>query len=161
MTRKNLLSLFVLLAISIFSLVACGGGEVTISDLPVYPDAAALVPGEDPIADTLVQNMEQNAALQSSMGTGGSLEQKAFSLPAGTTWDDVNNFYTEQLDGWESGMGGVAGDMANDILASANAGNELFQTAMWSNGNQILTVIRQADPTNPEAIYLFLSLNTN
>ncbi|MBK8430657.1 MAG: hypothetical protein IPL28_04935 [Chloroflexi bacterium] len=148
----------------LLALVACGGGgNVTVADLPTYPDAVRLQAGEDPIADTWANNMAQNAAMTSSLGVGGSIEQVAFRLPAGTTWDQLNGFLTTELDtaGWETGMGGPGGDIASQALASANAGNDMFQTAMWNKGDQILTVFRLTDPNNAEQPYLIVSLNTN
>jgi hypothetical protein len=156
--------LLALCATLLLALAACGGGgNVTVADLPTYPDAVRLQAGEDPIADTLAQNMAQNAALTSSMGVGGSIEQVAFRLPAGTTWDQLNGFLTTELDaaGWETGMGGPGGDLASQALASASAGNDMFQTAMWNKGDQILTVFRLADPNTPDQPYLIISLNTN
>jgi hypothetical protein len=148
----------------LLALTACGASAVTVADLPTYPDAVRLQAGEDPIADTLANNMAQNAAMTSGMGgLGGSIEQVAFRLPAGTTWDQLNGFLTTELDaaGWDTGMGGPGGDIASQALASANAGNDMFQTAMWNKGDQILTVFRLTDPNNAEQPYLIVSLNTN
>jgi hypothetical protein len=156
--------LFTLCATLLLALTACGGGDVTVADLPTYPDAVRLQAGEDPIADTLANNMAQNSAMTSGMGgLGGSIEQVAFRLPAGTTWDQLNGFLSTELDaaGWGTGMGGPGGDLASQALASANAGNDMFQTAMWNKGDQILTVFRLTDPNNAEQPYLIISLNTN
>lgn len=159
-------STFVLTLLFLFAaliLSACGSDPATVSDLPVYPDAVALQPGDDPVADTLANNAEQDAALRGNLGVGGSVEQKAFRLPEGTTWEQVKSFFDGELDaaGWESGLGGLAGDLAGDVLESANAGNELFQTAIWSKDKQNLTVFRMTDATNPAQPYLILSLATN
>ena len=157
------LFVFVLLALLAFLLAACGGEPATVSEIPAYPDATALQPGEDPIADTLVSNMEQEANLRTNIGVGGSIEQMAYRLPAGTTWDQVKSFYDGELDsaGWESGMGGPGGNLASDIMESANTGNELFQMASWNKGDQILTLIRNINPTDESQVYLIMSLNTN
>lgn len=154
---------FVLLALLALLLAACGGEPATVNDIPAYPDATALQPGEDPIADTLVNNMEQDANLRANIGTGGSIEQMAYRLPEGTTWDQVKSFYDGELDsaGWESGMGGPGGNLASGILESVNTGNELFQMASWNKGDQILTLIRNVNPTNEAEVYLIMSLNTN
>lgn len=162
LTFKTLVVL-ALSALSLLALAACGGGAVTVADLPTYPDAVRLEKGDDPIADTLATNMEQNAALTGSLGMGGSIEQVAFRLPEGATWDQVNSFLDKELKaaGWDSGMGGPGGDIASQALASANAGNDMFQTAMWNKGSQVLTVFRMVDPSNESQPYLILSLNTN
>ena len=160
MKSRNLLVGLVFL---VLAAVACGASTLTVSDLPVYPDAVALQPGEDPVADTLANNAEQDAALRGNLGVGGSVEQKAFRLPAGATWDQVKSFFDTELgaDGWESGLGGIGGDIAGDVLDQANAGNEFFQTGIWSKGKQNLTVIRSVDALNPDQPYLILSLATN
>jgi hypothetical protein len=144
-------------------LAACGAKAVTLADIPAYPDATLLNPGDDPIADTLVQNMAQDAQIRTSVGVGGSMEQQAYRLPAGTSWDAVSQFYTDELTGagWKAGVGGPGGDIAGDILNQANAGNDLFQTTIFSKGKQTLTIIRSADPVNPESLYLIFSLTTN
>jgi hypothetical protein len=134
MKQKMVLLITLLMAVSV--LAACRGGVVTLSDIPVYSGATLLQPGQDPIADTLVQNMEQDASLRGGLGVGGSMEQIAYRLPAGATWEQVKSFYDKELDaaGWKSGVGGPAGSMASTIMESANAGNTLFQTAIWSKG---------------------------
>ncbi|HNB52906.1 MAG TPA: hypothetical protein PK530_13235 [Anaerolineales bacterium] len=151
------------LLLVVFVLAACGAKPVTIADLPVYPNATALNPGDDPVADTLVQNMAQDAQIRTSVGVGGSIEQKAFRITSDASWDAVNKFFTDELtgNGWESGMGGPGGDIAGDILNQVNADNDVFQTAIFSKGKQSLTIMRVADPTNPDSLYLILSLATN
>lgn len=163
MKTRSTLALVLLFLFASVILSACGSKAVTIDDLPVYPDAVALQPGEDPVADTLANNAEQDAALRADLGVGGSVVQKAFRLPAGASWDQVKSFFDGELDsaGWESGLGGIGGSIASDALETANAGNELFQTAIWSKGDQNLTVIRTADALNPDQPYLILSLATN
>ncbi len=149
--------------ILVLLLAACGAKPVTVADLPVYPGATALNPGDDPIADTLLQNAAQDAQIRDSMGVGGGIEQQAFSLPADASWDAVSKFYTDELtgDGWKSGMGGPGGDIASDIMNQVNADNDLFQTTIFSKGKQTLTVMRMADPVNAESLYLIFSLATN
>jgi hypothetical protein len=161
--RTLSVSIVVLMLAAVFLSACGGGGGVVVADLPVYPDAVALLPGDDPVADTLANNAEQDAALRTDLGVGGSVEQKAFRLPAGTTWDQVKTFFGGELegDGWKSGLGGIGGDIASDALETANASNEYFQTAMWSKGKQNLTVIRSLDAQNPDQPYLILSLATN
>lgn len=163
MKSRTTLLIFALLISLTFLLAACGSDPATISDIPAYPNATALQEGEDPIADTLAQNMEQDAQLRESMGMGGDLEQMAYRLPAGTTWEQVQSFYNDELAdaGWESGMGGPGGSLASDIMNSVNSSNELFQTASWNQDKQIVTIIRNMDPTNEENVYLFISLSTN
>jgi hypothetical protein len=107
--------------------------------------------------------MEQDASLRENMGVGGSMEQMAYRLPAGTTWEQVKSFYDGALEsaGWESGVGGPGGNLASDIMESANTGNDLFQLASWNKDKQILTLIRNISPTDESQVYLIMSLNTN
>jgi PBP1b-binding outer membrane lipoprotein LpoB len=149
----------------ILVLAACSGGTaVTLQDIPAYPEATALQPGVDPVADTLVDNMAQDAQLRSGIGVGGQTAQMAYRLPAGTSWDQVQSFYNDRLgsDGWESGSGGIAGNLASGIMDSVNQDNDLFQTGIWSKGKQTLTLVRVADTATAEdAFILILSLTTN
>jgi len=156
------------LLVFIVLLAACGGGATTMNDIPAYPDATALEPGADPVADTLVNNMVQDAQIRSSAGVGGQIEQKAYRLPAGTTWAQIESFYNDKLsgEGWKSGLngiaGGIAGNVAGDVMNTVNQGNDLFQTGMWSTSKQTLTLIRVAETTDTNGSFLLiLSLATN
>lgn len=47
-------------------------------------------------------------------------------------------------------------------MSSVNQGNELFQTGIWSKGDQTLTLIRVADSSgSDDAFFLIMSLATN
>lgn len=163
MKSRTAFLMIILLVISSLVLAACGSDPATLSDIPAYEGATALQPGQDAIADTLAQNMEQDASLRASVGVGGNIEQMAYRLPEGTTWEQVKDFYNTKLDadGWKSGMGGPGGDLASSIMESASTGNPLFQTAIWSKDKQTLTLVRNVNPTNEAEVYLFISLNTN
>ena len=160
---KYSVKFFAVFTLLLFVLAACGSPTATLNDIPAVSGATELVSGEDPIADTMVQNMQQDAQLRTQIGVGGSIEQKAYRLPVDTSWDKVKSFYATTLegDGWTSGLGGAGGDLASGIMDSANAANPLFQTAVWSRGKQNLTVIRTVDPTNEEDVFLMLSLASN
>ena len=142
---------------------ACGGKAATAADLPLFPGAVELKPGEDPIADTLAKNMEQDAALRQNMGVGGKIEQKVYRLPADGAWDAVKAFYDKELKaaGWKSGMGGIGGDIANQALETANQANEMFKTAVWSKGKQVFTIFRLLETPTATQAYLIISLNSN
>jgi hypothetical protein len=72
--------------------VACGVQPILIDDLPIYAGATALQPGQNSLADSLVTTMKQSAGEQ-----GLNAEFRLFSLPAGTTWDDVQQFYSQEM----------------------------------------------------------------
>jgi hypothetical protein len=160
-TTMRLLTLITLL-LSALLLGACGSKPVAIADLPVYPGATELKPGESNIADTLANNGQQDAAMRQAAGVGGATEQKGFDLPADASWDQVKTFYTDKLkaSGWAEGLGGPAGNMASQIMAQASQGNDLFQSNIYSKDKQTLTVIRVADPIDATKVQLVLSLST-
>jgi hypothetical protein len=141
----------------------CGSKAATAGDLPVFPGAVELKPGEDPIADTLSKNMEQDSSLRQNIGVGGKIEQKVYRLPADGSWDSVKAFYDKELKaaGWKSGMGGVGGDIASQMLESVNDSNDMMKTTMWSKGKQILTIFRLTEGMGADQAYLIISLNTN
>lgn len=144
-----------IIVFSLFTLVGCGGSApATLGVIPTYTGATELKPGENAVADTLVKNMEQNQALTGQLGVNAKIEQKAFTLPAGATWNDVKKFYDEQLNssGWSSNS------MVGNIMAQANAGNNQFQIANWQKGKQNLSVIMIADPTGDNTKMLITSL---
>lgn len=117
----------VLLALLLPLLIACGGGApATMASIPVYPEATEIQPGENSLVDTVADSM------QSAGGSQLSAEMRRYSLPAGTTWDEVSAYFTEQLAG-------------SDWQAAANlAGtNEALSTAGWQRGGgaeQVLLV---------------------
>jgi hypothetical protein len=48
----------------------CDGGATGAAELPTYPGAVLLKPGEDPVADTLARNMKQALAIyEQALGT--------------------------------------------------------------------------------------------
>ena len=158
-------SLFLgLLAMSLIFLVGCGSKAVTMDEIPAYPDATALEPGADPVADTLVENMAQDAQIRTDVGVGGQIEQKAYRLPAGATWDDVESFYNDKLgaNDWENGLGGIAGNIAGDMMGTVNQANEMMQIGTWSRDKQTLSLVRVAETTDSNGSFLLiLSLATN
>jgi len=155
---KKLFGLVLAAAALTLVLSACGGSAqpVTLTDIPVYAGAKEFKPGESAIGDTLANNMKQNAALTKAVGTGGTLEQKGFSLPSDGTWDAVSKFYDDKLKatGWNTDS------TTASVLAVVNQSNDAFQTATYLRGNQNLSIIRMTDPVSKSA-WMFLSLNTH
>ena len=151
-----------MLLLSALLLGACGSKPVTLADLPVYPGATELKPGESTIADTLKNNGQQDAAVRQAAGVGGSTTQKGFDLPADATWDQVKAFYTDKLkaSGWTEGLGGPAGTVANQALSQVNQASSAFQTNMYSKDKQTLTVMRLTLPSDATKVQLILSLST-
>ncbi len=169
MYKKNrsfilLSSLIILAGLMLGCSSILGSEPVSIDALPVYPDAVALEEGDNILADTLAQNTQTDAAVREAAGVGGSTVQRAFQLPENVTWDEVNSFYSKELEagGWSSGLGGIAGGLVdmNEVMAAANQGDSGFNTTIWSRDDQTLTIVMIADPTSPGGKGLLLSLST-
>jgi hypothetical protein len=147
MKYRNLSLVFVLLALTLAVMTACGGAAsqpVTLNDVPTYANSKLLQPGENPMADSLAKNVEQAA------GVGQKLDQRIYTLPSDATWDQVNSFYTGKLGGtgWQS-----------ISLPAAAAANPMMQLSIWKRGTQSLTVARLTDPTSSNTFLIF-SLST-
>lgn len=144
-------------------LTACGASPVAIADLPKFPDATELKPGESRIGDTLQNNMATDASMRQAAGVGGKTEQIGFSLPVETTWDKVKGFYADKLKaaGWSEGMGGIANQVVdvNKMMDVANDQSPI-KTTIFSRGNQVLSVIWVQLPTDDTVKELILSLST-
>nr|PZN29542.1 MAG: hypothetical protein DIU80_09255 [Chloroflexota bacterium] len=138
-------------------LVACGGSQpATLTDIPAYPGAVELQPGESTIADTLANNNQTDAAMREQLGVGGKTEQKGYSLPEDTGWDQVKSFYDEQL----TAAGWGTNSMVSSIMEQANQGNDLFRTANWQKGGQNVTVVMLTSPVDPAEKQLLISLSS-
>jgi hypothetical protein len=162
-TRKSTAGLILIGAV-ILLLAACGSKTSGLGDLPVFPGSTELKADDSRIAETLAKNNERDAAMRNAMGAGGQTEQRGFSLPAETTWDKVKSYYETELKsrGWTSGLGGIAGGIVdiNAMMNTANKSNDLFQTTIWSKGNQTLTIILTISPTDASQKTLIQSLST-
>ena len=123
----------------VLALAACGGGApATLDDVPAYPNASALKPGENAMADTLAKNVQQAGAM------GAKLDQKMFTLPEDTSWDKVKGFYTDKL----TGAGWTA---ANLPIPD----NDMFKMTVWTRGGQSLTVGQLTEPISKDTFLLF------
>jgi hypothetical protein len=162
-TRKSTTSV-ILIGTVVMILAACGGKTAGLGDLPVLPGSTELKASDSRIADTLAKNNQQDAAMRNAMGAGGRTEQRGFSLPANTSWDKVKVYFETELKsrGWTSGLGGIAGGIVdiNAMMNASNKGNDLFQTMIFSKGQQTLTIILTVSPTNASQKTLIQSLST-
>jgi hypothetical protein len=124
----------------LLSLVACGPAATpaTLSDIPAYPEAKALQPGENQMADTLVQNVQMAGQM------GQKLDQKIFTLPQTASWDQVKSFYSDKLSG--SGWSSTSLPIPD---------NEVTQMSLWTRGTQSLTVMRLTEPISKDTFLLF------
>lgn len=152
--RSRLWIPLIVIALSLLS--ACASPPATLAEIPAFPGAVELQPGESKLGDTLAQNNQADAAMRGQLGVGGSTEQKGYSLPKEATWDQVKGFYDEKLkaSGWSTN------EMVSGIMDQANQGNTLFQTANWQKAKQNVTVVMVTSPTNADEKELVVSLST-
>lgn len=124
----------------LLSLAACGPAATpaTLGDIPGYPEAKALKPGENQMADTLAQNVQTAGQM------GQKLDQQMFTLPQAAGWDQVKSFYSDKLGG--SGWSSTALPVPD---------NEMMQTSIWTRGTQSLTVMRITEPISKDTFLLF------
>lgn len=157
MTIRTLFRSTLFVAIAFLTLTACGQpAAATLADIPAYPGATELKPGESVTGSTLDQNNQTDALIRSQAGVGGKTEQKGYALPSETTWDQVQGFYNEKL----SAAGWGTNSMVTGIMAQANTGNDLFKTANWQKGSQNVTVVMVTSPTDSSKKELIVSLSS-
>ena len=140
MKFHNRIFAVVLALLFVLSLAACGGSSApaTLADVPAFPDAVALKPGENAMADTLAKNVQQAGAM------GAKLDQKIFTLPGETSWDKVKGFYTDKLTG--------AGWTATNLPIPDN---DMIKMTIWTKGTQSLTVGQITEPVSKDNFLLF------
>jgi hypothetical protein len=129
-----------LAAMFMLALAACGGSSApaTLADVPTYPNATALKPGENPMADTLAKNVQQAGAM------GQKLDQQIFTLPKDASWNQIKSFYTDKLTG--------AGWSTTSIPIPDN---DMFKMTVWTKGSQSLTVGQITEPISKDNFLLF------
>jgi hypothetical protein len=139
MKFHNRILTIVMAIMFVLALAACGGGTpATLDDVPAYPNATALKPGENVMADTLAKNVQQAGAM------GAKLDQKIFTLPGDTSWDKVKGFYTDKL-------GGAGWTAANLPIPD----NDMVKMTVWTKGSQSLTVGQITEPISKDNFLLF------
>lgn len=142
-----------LLTVLVLSACSIGQQAATMADIPAFPGATELKPGESKIGDTLANNMQQDQALRQQAGIGGKVEQKGYSLPQDATWEAVQGFYDEKL----KAAGWGTNSMVSGIMDQANQDSP-FKTANWQRGQQNVTVVMITSPTDNTVKELIISL---
>lgn len=116
LTAKSIPALLLALVLLI-ALTACGGEPVAFEELPVHPDAAPLEAGTHPMADTVADSFRQAIGQE-----GVQVDLQLYTLPAEVTWEEIQSFYAESLEGdWKSEP-----RLAQDTSA--------FKTVGWARG---------------------------
>lgn len=120
------LAALIVAALAALALAACGGEPIALADIPAYPAASELAPGQNPLVDSLAETMR-------SSSSGPGVEVRAYELPADTALEQADQHYADALPGagWER---------ANELAA----GNESFRTRGWrrgtGSGEQVLMI---------------------
>lgn len=114
------------------------------STIPVYTGATAL-DASNPmgtVLNTLKQQLQQQQ-------TAADVTVDAYTLPAGTTFDQVKKFYNDALtaDGWTD----AAGQANVPTMPGGGAG-------VWQkNGAEAVTVVVVADPTSNGGAFMMVA----
>ncbi len=143
MKTLKIFAMAALLVMAVLMLAACGGSQpATLSDVPVYPNTTELKPGQNPMADSLAQNVSTAA------GMGQKLDQKMYTLPKDSKWDDIKGFYSGKLTGagWQA-------------ISVPSIPNPTFQMTIFKRGTQSLTVAELNDPSTNNSFLLFSLAN--
>ncbi len=145
MSRKKFQLLLPLFALMLAALACGGSSPVTIDEIPVFPGATALQSGESPMADQLAQVVAESAGEEDVRS-----DIRLYSVPAGTTWEQIREYYTSELSGT---------DWEQDTQLDQNS--EFFQSMGWTRGSlsseQALVVGFTQDPFSGDSI-LMISL---
>jgi hypothetical protein len=93
---KSILTTLPGLLVLTLALACIGSGTpVAMSGIPVYPGASSIDAAGNPIASALLESIEQEADAESSVDA----EFDFYSLPAGTTLNEVKDFYAGEMEG--------------------------------------------------------------
>jgi hypothetical protein len=137
---------FLAAVLTIALLASCGGspstgGSGSSATLPLYSGAKVLE-GGSPIAaaiDAAKQNLKQQQS-------GADTTVDAYTLPAGTTFDQVKKFYADSLApaGWTDAAGGAA------MPSVPNGG-----AAVWTKDNhEVFSITVMPDPLGGGSVLL-------
>jgi hypothetical protein len=151
--RVFVTAVLAVLVLGLLNACSIGQAAATIGDIPAFPGATELKPGESKIGDTLANNMQQDQAMRQQLGVGGKVEQKGFSLPQDATWEAVKAFYDEKL----KAAGWGTNSMVSGIMEQANQESPV-KTANWQRGQQNVTVVMITLPTDETVKELVISL---
>ena len=127
MKRSRSTSIAVLGLLILALALACvgAGTPIPISDIPDYPGASIIDAAADPIASLLIESMQEAAAADTEVDA----KFNVYSLPDGTTWKDVKDFYTGAMKdtGWKS---------ADDLTID----EDVFHMIGWERSKQALGI---------------------
>jgi hypothetical protein len=139
------ISYVTLVLLVLLSAVACGAKPALIDDLPVYPGAQTMERGQNSLADSVADAMQQSAGEQ-----GLNAQFRFFTLPLDATWDGVKSYYDREMQGlnWKS-----------EPSMAVEGGS--FQAAGWSRGtgdSQQALVVGYVPDVSGEGAFAVLGL---
>jgi len=117
-----------------------------ISELPTYPGATELKPGESQVIDPLFGPAQRETPPFIGLGIEVEKSQRNFRMPPDTTFADVKAFYTDKLlaGGWRE-------DPAmREFTDNANQQVTNMQGAVWVRVDQSLLIVMATDATTGE-----------
>ena len=116
---------------------------MTLRDLPLYPNAVELKPGEEHLADTLAALAKNDATLQRALGLA-TAERRVFALPKDTAPDATRKFYDDKLlpAGWKSET--VKSTLLERVSQLTDV--SAYQVVVWTRGTQRLAIVQAASP---------------
>lgn len=136
MSRKfaRMIRLFPAGMILIFALAACGtASPVTIEQLPVYPNAEPVEPG-NVMAETIAGAIRDNANTEAV-----DVEIRIYTLPPETPWEPVLAFYQTEItdEDWKE---------TGNLLTESEYVNTIGWTRGGLSSEQALLVGHSIDP---------------
>jgi hypothetical protein len=139
--KKLLFAAAALIAASL----ACGGSAaVAIGDIPVFTGAQSVAPGTNAMVDELTTTIEQSAGLEDV-----TIDSLQYSIPAGTPWATIKDFYTQYAS---------SGDWTAETNFDQEAG--IINVTGWSRGGitsqQALVIAQVEDPLSGEAFLIVM-----
>jgi hypothetical protein len=153
MKSLNIIRTLVLMTVLALALAACGsggtggtggttGGGTTSGGLPLFAGAKVVEEGS-PMAMVVNASKDQ---LKNQPG-GADAKIDAYSLPAGTTFDQVKTFYNDELgkQGYKSAesMGAAAGSMpGSGVWIKENSASSVTVTSIPGQAELIIMIMQ-------------------
>lgn len=141
--------------LALMSIAACsvqaggrviGGQPVVISELPIYPGATELTPGQSKIIEPIFGPAQRETPPFIGLGIEVVKSQRDFSVPPDTTFNQIKSFYSDKLK-----AGGWREDPAMRVFTqNANEQTTNLQGAIWVRVDQTLLIVLARNPDTGE-----------
>lgn len=139
---RTVLLLWLIVTLTVLLAACSGSAPATLQDIPVYAGSQPVDPGSNYITEAMF-----NAIGQSISDQNLTSQISLYSLPDGTGWDNVKQFYTGEVGGdWKA-----AADLTQE--------SDVINIIGWQRGSgaseQVLIVGQAQDPlSNQEFLIL-------